>query len=109
VVWDAIPQRELWISVPFYRLQTEYPRLTPAIVYFPPGYGDENLSSMRANLSCSKYVVSSPINAYYYTQMIGDARQPPTLLASSSFSGLAVIGETSMHSSYRRLLVLTMF
>ncbi|KIJ21365.1 glycoside hydrolase family 55 protein [Paxillus involutus ATCC 200175] len=49
--------------------------LTPAIVYFPPG----------------KYVVSSPINAYYYTQMIGDARQPPTLLASSSFSGLAVI------------------
>ncbi|KAF9229792.1 glycoside hydrolase family 55 protein [Gyrodon lividus] len=49
--------------------------LTPAIVYFPPG----------------KYVVSSPINTYYYTQMIGDARRPPTILACSNFSGLAVI------------------
>ncbi|KAF9242334.1 glycoside hydrolase family 55 protein [Melanogaster broomeanus] len=49
--------------------------LTPAIVYFPPG----------------KYMVSSPINTYYYTQIIGDARRPPTLLAASYFSGLAVI------------------
>ncbi|KIJ60520.1 glycoside hydrolase family 55 protein [Hydnomerulius pinastri MD-312] len=49
--------------------------LTPAIVYFPPG----------------KYVVSSAINTYYYTQMIGDAKRPPTLLASPDFSGLAVI------------------
>ncbi|KDQ52486.1 glycoside hydrolase family 55 protein [Jaapia argillacea MUCL 33604] len=49
--------------------------LTPAIVYFPAG----------------TYLVSSAIQMYYYTQMIGDARTPPTLLASASFSGAAVI------------------
>lgn len=49
--------------------------VTPAIVYFPQG----------------TYLVSSAINTYYYTQMIGDARNPPTLLASASFSGFAVI------------------
>ncbi|KAI5990344.1 glycoside hydrolase family 55 protein [Pisolithus marmoratus] len=37
------------------------------------------------------YLVSSAINTYYYTQMIGDARNPPTLLASPNFSGFAVI------------------
>ncbi|KAG9310411.1 glycoside hydrolase family 55 protein [Chiua virens] len=49
--------------------------LSPAIVYIPQG----------------NYLVSSPINTYYYTQIIGDAKNPPTLLASSSFSGFAVI------------------
>ncbi|KAI0928651.1 hypothetical protein AcV5_006151 [Taiwanofungus camphoratus] len=49
--------------------------VTPAIVYFPQG----------------TYKVSSPIIAYYYTQIIGDARVPPTLLAASNFSGMAVI------------------
>ncbi|KAH7925008.1 glycoside hydrolase family 55 protein [Leucogyrophana mollusca] len=49
--------------------------LTPAIVYFPSG----------------KYLVSSAINTYYYTQLIGDAKRPPTLLASPNFSGFAVI------------------
>ncbi|KAH0580279.1 hypothetical protein H2248_001793 [Termitomyces sp. 'cryptogamus'] len=49
--------------------------LTPAIVYFPKG----------------TYVVSSPIIALYLTQLIGDAKTPPTLLASSNFEGMAVI------------------
>ncbi|KZT64335.1 glycoside hydrolase family 55 protein [Daedalea quercina L-15889] len=49
--------------------------VTPAVVYFPQGI----------------YKVSSPIAAYYYTQIIGDARSPPTLLAASNFSGMAVI------------------
>lgn len=40
-----------------------------------------------------EYLVSSAINTYYYTQMIGDARTPPTLLASSNFTGFAVIGK----------------
>jgi hypothetical protein len=40
-----------------------------------------------------KYVVSSPLIAYYLTQMIGDARKPPTLLASPDFAGMAVIGK----------------
>ncbi|KZT08185.1 glycoside hydrolase family 55 protein [Laetiporus sulphureus 93-53] len=49
--------------------------VVPAIVYFPQG----------------TYKVSGPIIAYYYTQIIGDARVPPTLLAASNFSGMAVI------------------
>ncbi|EIW85435.1 glycoside hydrolase family 55 protein [Coniophora puteana RWD-64-598 SS2] len=48
---------------------------TPALVYFPSG----------------TYLVSTPILAYYYTALIGDARTPPTILASANFSGLAVI------------------
>ncbi|KAI0647237.1 exo-beta-1,3-glucanase [Trametes meyenii] len=47
----------------------------PAIVYFPQG----------------TYKVSAPLIAYYYTQLIGDARRPPTLLADASFTGMAVI------------------
>ncbi|GBE82055.1 Glucan 1,3-beta-glucosidase [Sparassis crispa] len=49
--------------------------VTPAIVFFPQG----------------TYLISTPIIAYYYTVLIGDARVPPTLLASSGFSGMAVI------------------
>ncbi|KAK5164580.1 uncharacterized protein LTR77_009786 [Saxophila tyrrhenica] len=47
----------------------------PAIVYFPPG----------------NYLVSKPIEMYYYTQMIGDATDLPTISASSDFDGMAVI------------------
>ncbi|KAH9934692.1 glycoside hydrolase family 55 protein [Fomitopsis serialis] len=53
--------------------------VTPAVVYFPQG----------------TYKVSAPLNLTYYTQMIGDAKVPPTLLASSDFAGLAVIGKSS--------------
>ncbi|KAJ7197153.1 glycoside hydrolase family 55 protein [Mycena pura] len=49
--------------------------VSPAVVYFPRG----------------TYLVSKSINAYYYTQLIGDAKNPPTLLADSSFTDLAVI------------------
>lgn len=49
--------------------------LTPAIVYFPPG----------------TYLVSAPIIQYYYTQFIGDAVTIPTIKASASFTGIAVI------------------
>ncbi|TFK36999.1 exo-beta-1,3-glucanase [Crucibulum laeve] len=49
--------------------------VTPALVYFPKG----------------TYLVSAPIIAYYYTQLIGDAKTPPTLLAAASFDGMAVI------------------
>ncbi|KAM5534110.1 hypothetical protein V8D89_012291 [Ganoderma adspersum] len=47
----------------------------PAVVYFPAG----------------TYKVSSPIIAYYYTVLIGDARTPPKLLADPAFAGMAVI------------------
>ncbi|KAJ6514576.1 exo-beta-1,3-glucanase [Mycena vulgaris] len=49
--------------------------ITPAVVYFPSG----------------TYLVSHSIIPYYYTQLIGDARRPPTLLAAASFTDLAVI------------------
>ncbi|KAG8718155.1 hypothetical protein FRC09_013091 [Ceratobasidium sp. 395] len=49
--------------------------VSPGLVYFPSG----------------TYLVSSPIIPYYYTSMVGDAKNPPTLLAAASFSGMAVI------------------
>lgn len=51
--------------------------VSPAVVYFPPG----------------KYLVSSPITSYYYTQLVGSATDRPTLLAAPSFQGIAVIDE----------------
>lgn len=48
---------------------------TPAIVYFPPG----------------TYVVSKPIQQYYYTQIVGDAVELPVIKASAKFAGMAVI------------------
>lgn len=48
---------------------------TPALVYFPPG----------------TYLVSRPIIPYYYTQMVGDVLQVPTLKAAPNFAGIAVI------------------
>ena len=41
---------------------------------------------------CRTYLISSPIVPYYYTQLIGDAKTPPTLLAAATFDGIAVIG-----------------
>ncbi|KAI0744238.1 beta-1,3-glucanase [Daedaleopsis nitida] len=49
--------------------------ITPAVVYFPAG----------------TYLISSPVVSYYYTQMIGDAKHMPTIVASSSFQGIALI------------------
>ncbi|KAF5362584.1 hypothetical protein D9757_013312 [Collybiopsis confluens] len=49
--------------------------LTPAVVYFPPGV----------------FLVKHAITPYYMTQLLGDARNPPTLLADETFSDLAVI------------------
>ncbi|CAE6477166.1 unnamed protein product [Rhizoctonia solani] len=49
--------------------------VSPGLVYFPSG----------------TYLISSPIIPYYYTSMVGDAKNPPTLLAAASFTGIAVI------------------
>ncbi|KAK0474849.1 glycoside hydrolase family 55 protein [Armillaria novae-zelandiae] len=48
---------------------------TRAVVYFPAGI----------------YLVSNSVIAYYGTQLIGDPKNPPTLLAAESFNDLAVI------------------
>ena len=39
--------------------------------------------------------MSSPVISWYYTQLIGDAKNPPTLLASANFTGIAIIGRLS--------------
>ncbi|KAK1974041.1 pectate lyase superfamily protein-domain-containing protein [Colletotrichum cereale] len=46
-----------------------------AIIYFPPGV----------------YKVCRPIIQLYYTQFIGDAIDPPTILGCDSFQGIALI------------------
>jgi hypothetical protein len=48
---------------------------SPALIYFPPG----------------TYLVSKPIQMYYYTQLVGDATNIPIVRASGSFSGMAVM------------------
>lgn len=48
---------------------------TPALVYFPPG----------------TYLVSSPILGYYYTHIVGDLKDVPTIKATPNFQGSAVI------------------
>ncbi|KAM0476202.1 hypothetical protein ACHAPX_006619 [Trichoderma viride] len=53
--------------------------LTPAIVYFPAG----------------TYVISTPIIDQYYTNIIGDPTNLPTIKATSGFNGIALIdGDT---------------
>lgn len=47
----------------------------PGLTYFPSG----------------TYLVSKPIIAVYYSQLVGDAANPPTLKAAGSFAGMAVI------------------
>ncbi|KAI1159223.1 pectate lyase superfamily protein-domain-containing protein [Nemania serpens] len=46
-----------------------------AIVYFPPG----------------KYMICTPIIQLYYTQFIGDALNPPTIIGCPTFQGIALI------------------
>ncbi|KAG8946692.1 hypothetical protein FRC04_011470 [Tulasnella sp. 424] len=49
--------------------------LSPGIIFFPSG----------------TYLVSTPIIPFYLTQLVGDAKNKPTLLASAGFNGMAVI------------------
>ncbi len=49
--------------------------------------------------------MSGPIIAWYFTQIIGDGRNPPTLLASANFTGPAVIGtDLSLNSKFSEIL-----
>ena len=52
----------------------------------------------------STYLVADSIPLYYYTEVIGDARNPPTILASPSFnftSALAIFGKASLPSGQK--------
>ena len=57
--------------------------------------GSDNIDLVHWN---RVYVVSTPIIALYYTQLIGDAKNLPTLLAAASFEGMAVIGLTVLYA-----------
>ncbi|KAG8930575.1 hypothetical protein FRC02_004038 [Tulasnella sp. 418] len=48
---------------------------SPGLIYFPKG----------------TYLVTSPIIPYYYTQLVGDPKSRPVILAASNFQGMAVI------------------
>jgi hypothetical protein len=50
----------------------------PAVVYFPSG----------------TYKISAPIISWYYSQMIGDAKNIPVIMATPNFTGIAMIGES---------------
>ncbi|KAF7322587.1 hypothetical protein HMN09_00037200 [Mycena chlorophos] len=72
---NAISQLQLNQTSTATRCNLNSSTITPAVVYFPQG----------------TYLVKTPIIAYYYTQLIGDPKNPPTLLADPSFNGIGVI------------------
>jgi len=72
-LFATLPRMSAYFSAGLYSMHAN--SVSPAVVYFPQG----------------TYLVSTPIIAYYYTQLIGDARVPPTLLASADFTGIAVV------------------
>ncbi|KAI9815139.1 MAG: hypothetical protein M1827_002982 [Pycnora praestabilis] len=58
--------------------------LSPAVVYFPAG----------------TYLISSGIKDYYYTQMIGNPNDPPTLKATANFAGFGLIDGDYYSTAY---------
>lgn len=46
--------------------------ILPGLVYIPSG----------------RYLVSSPIVMHYYTQLVGNAKDPPTIIAAPEFDGM---------------------
>ena len=80
------------IHFPAYRTTTAFPPLSSI---FPKGSyrtSSRPLCGMTFLLFFRTYLVSSPTIAYYYTQLIGDAKNLPTLLAAANFTGIAVVG-----------------
>ncbi|KAI9708251.1 MAG: hypothetical protein M1820_004205 [Bogoriella megaspora] len=57
---------------------------TPSIVYFPAG----------------TYLISSPINQAYYSQLIGNPNNIPTIKATASFGGLALIDANPYYTQF---------
>lgn len=49
--------------------------VTPAVVYFPAG----------------TYAISSSIIDFYYTSLVGDPNNPPTIKATAAFTGMGLI------------------
>ncbi|RDW56742.1 pectin lyase fold factor [Coleophoma cylindrospora] len=53
---------------------------TGTLIYFPPG----------------TYLISTPINAYYYSQLVGDPNDLPIIKTSASFIGLGRMPQMTM-------------
>ncbi|KAJ7079293.1 exo-beta-1,3-glucanase [Mycena belliarum] len=49
--------------------------ISPAVIFFPPG----------------KYRVTKPIILYYFTSLVGDTKNKPTLVGDANFGGVAII------------------
>ncbi|RAL59765.1 hypothetical protein DID88_000394 [Monilinia fructigena] len=58
--------------------------VTPALVYFPPGI----------------YAISTPIKQQYFTQLVGDAVNPPTIKGLPSFAGMALLDADPYDPAY---------
>ena len=66
--------------------------ISPATVYFPQGYLCPIYSSEHILLIPSypsTYLVTDSIPLYYYTEIIGDARELPTILAAANYNATA--------------------
>jgi len=74
--------------------------VSPATVYFPQGCVRPPPSEPTSLIPCypSTYLVTDSIPLYYYTEVIGDARKPPTILAAANFNpvALAIFGKLSV-------------
>ena len=70
---------------------------TPATVYFPQGFVRFLLEycSVPQLPDLSTYLVSDSIPTLYYTEIVGDARKLPIILAATNFNpnALAIFGE----------------
>ena len=78
---------------------------SPATVYFPQGFVRSSCEILSAPylLDHSTYLVSDSIPALYYTEIVGDAREPPTILAAANFNptALAIFGKRVFASGFR--------
>ena len=78
--------------------------ISPATVYFPQGYAQfVTCRGVRlTTIPNSTYLISDSIPLYYYTEVIGDARNPPTILAAANYnpSASAIFGSVFTFSPH---------
>ena len=62
-----------------------------------------SLLAESAEAQIRTYLVSTPIISYYYTQLIGDAKNLPHLVATANFQGIAIIGGCTLMATLSKL------
>lgn len=63
------------------------------MVYFPSGKYLVTAPIIRKCVPADKDLFIKVMSALYYTALVGDAKNRPTLVAAPTFEGMAVIGE----------------